>query len=90
MHQLSMLCPEIIDKVNHALGGGTVEDIRFRLGKVQGGEAARKKAAPFKPGRRDLGPEEKAEVEESLRPIKDAEIRERARRLLTTAYSRKV
>ena len=63
MNQLSMLSPEIIRKVNEALGGGErVEELRFRLGRPA---PARNtvKAERFIPKKRRLLPEETRAIE---------------------------
>ena len=87
MNQLSMLSPEIIRKVNEALGGGKVEELRFRLGRPQ---AARKTTKPerFIPKKRRPLPEEMRAMEESLAEIKDEALREKARKLLNASCVR--
>ena len=35
LQQLRFLKPEIIQKINHILGGGAVKDIKFKIGPVE-------------------------------------------------------
>jgi len=87
MNQLSLLAPDIMQKLNAATGEEAVTDLRFRIGKVV--EPGRKKAeGPFVPKRRRLGADDKAEIEAAVEAIPDLELRAAARRLMTEARTR--
>src|SRR5512135_3326167 len=87
MNQLSMLSQTIIAEVNTALGGEEVSELKFRLGKIE--KAAGKKREDERPVKVRLTPEVKAGIEGSVAAIHDAEVREKARRLLIAASTRK-
>ncbi len=86
MNQLSMLSQTIIAEVNAALGGEEVSELKFRLGKIEQ-PAGKKNTEPLV--RVKLTPEMKAGIEGSVAAIHDAEVREKARRLLIAASTRK-
>ncbi len=87
MNQLSMLSQTIIEQVNAALGGEEVSELKFRLGKIE--KAAYRKEEEEKPVKVKLTPEIKEQINSSVAPIHDAELREKARRMLTAASTRK-
>lgn len=79
MQQLSLLRPQIIGKLNSALGEEAVAGIALKLGEVE------RRAASAKPGpvsRRDLGAEELQRIEGYVRAIADQDLRDRLRRLI--------
>jgi predicted nucleic acid-binding Zn ribbon protein len=79
MQQLSLLKPEIIEKLNRLLGGGAVESITLRLGEISPsvrGEAPRPLRAAA------LGQEERSKIEEAVRNISDPTVRDSLRHLM--------
>jgi hypothetical protein len=85
MHQLSMMAPGLVEKINSVMGAGTVEDIKFRSGKLERHDASPAKKEKFIPKRRKLLPQEHKDIEESLASISDKDLREKARRLLESS-----
>ena len=79
MQQLSLLKPEIIEKMNRALGREAVNGITLKLGEVV---PATKKAVEPAPVRAELDQKERAEIEASLRELRDPDIKEIMRHLL--------
>lgn len=78
MQQLSLLKPEILDKVNRGLGKTAIKDIALRLGEV--GARVQPSEGPVK--RTVLGQDECMKIEEYLRGISDADVREAIRRVI--------
>lgn len=85
MHQLSMMAPGLIEKINSVMGDGTVADIKFRSGKLERPDASTVKKEKFIPKKRKLRPQEHVDIEESLASISDKDLREKARRLLESS-----
>ena len=85
MHQLSMMAPGLIEKINTVMGDGTVADIKFRSGKFVRPDASPIKKEKFIPKKRKLSPGERRDIEESLTNISDKDLREKARRLLESS-----
>lgn len=79
MQQLSLLKPEIIEKLNRALGEEAVETITLRIGEID---------LPAAPGREPRPPDasldaaEQRKVEEYVAVIADPEVRESFRRMI--------
>jgi Dna[CI] antecedent DciA-like protein len=79
MQQLSLMKPEIIEKLNRELGGATIADLTMRLGEV---------ALPGEPeadeGSTDvaLSADELDAIERYVRDIGDSETREAIRRVI--------
>ncbi|MBI5190340.1 MAG: DUF721 domain-containing protein [Nitrospirae bacterium] len=88
MNQISMLRLTLVGSINAYLGADTVEDVRFRVGKVAAPGAAKKARAPFVPRRRKVTASEADAIDSAVSGIKDEGVRERARKLLVTACSR--
>jgi predicted nucleic acid-binding Zn ribbon protein len=78
MQQLSLLKPEIIERVNRSLGHNAIRDITLKLGEV----APRGEAAEELSVAADLTRDEREKIEHALREIPDAEIRESVRRVM--------
>ena len=78
MQQLSLLKPEIIEKVNRNLGKETIKDIMLRLGEVE----SRKQASEDPPVRTVLSQDEREKIEDYVREIGDADTREAVRRVI--------
>ncbi|MDA8100660.1 MAG: DUF721 domain-containing protein [Nitrospiraceae bacterium] len=79
MQQLSLLRPEIVAKVNSALGEQAVESITLRMGEVEGPAPARE---VYQPPTGTLAPDEAKKVDESASAIADPELREAFRHLM--------
>jgi len=79
MQQLSLLRPEIVEKLNRSLGENAVEGISLKLGEVnrQGSPAERKAVS-----RRSLGAEERKRIDEYVRAIGDEDLRNRLKHLI--------
>ena len=78
MQQLSLLKPEIIEKVNRSLGREEIQDIMLKLGEV----ASAEKSSDDMPVRAGLDADEREQVEHVARDISDPDIRESFRHLL--------
>ncbi len=78
MQQLSLLKPQIVEKVNTALGKETIKDITLRLGEVESREHLQE--AP--PRRTVLGRDEQGKIEDYVREINDADTRDAVRRVI--------
>jgi len=85
MSQLSMLSPEIIEKINAALEEGAVKELKFCLGTPAKNERE-KKAAPIK--KREISPEEKDAIERATAKIVDKELRSSAKKMLSKSCKR--
>jgi len=78
MQQLSLLKPQIVEKVNRNLGKETIKDIMLRLGEVD----SRNHASEAPPARTALGRDEREKIEGYVREISDTDIREAVRRVI--------
>ena len=78
MQQLSLLKPEIVEKVNRNLGKGTIKDITLRLGEVE----SREQPVEEPPVRVVLDPDERKKIEDYVRGISDTDTREALRRVI--------
>jgi hypothetical protein len=78
MQQLSLLKPQIVEKVNRNLGKETIKDIMLRLGEVE----SRTEPSEGPPVRTVLRPDEREKIAEYVRDIGDADTREAVRRVI--------
>jgi len=78
MQQLSMLKPEIMEKVNRSLGKEVVSDIALRLGEVALPREQKDEARV----RADLSAEDRETIERTVQEISDPEIRDSLRQLI--------
>jgi len=78
MQQLSLLKPEILEKVNRTLGKEAVTDITLRLGEV----GSRDVAAEERPVPLPLDSNELQKIEDYIRAIGDGDTREAVRRVI--------
>jgi predicted nucleic acid-binding Zn ribbon protein len=78
MQQLSLLKPEIIEKVNSTLGKKTINDITLRIGEVE--SRAEPPEAP--PVRNFLSEAEREKIKNHVRGISDPDIREAVSRVI--------
>jgi len=85
MQQLSLLKPEIIEKVNQGLGRQAIKDLALDLGEIG---PVGKQARSSRP-RGELGPEERGKIEAYLAEVRDPEVKEALRRLIEKDFLRK-
>jgi hypothetical protein len=86
MQQLSLLKPEIVEKVNRRLGHNTIRDIMLKLGEL----APRAGEAPEDlPVLADLDRDELEKIEFALQDLHDPEIREAVRRVMEKDFLRR-
>jgi len=79
MQQLSLLKPEIIEKLNRSLGREALKDIMLKLGDV---EAVHEQPAAEDPVGPLLDPDERAKIEQYVGEIADADTRQAVRRVI--------
>jgi predicted nucleic acid-binding Zn ribbon protein len=78
MQQLSLLKPEIVEKVNKTLGMDAIKSISLKLGEVESREQPEEKPA----GQAVLGREDREKIEEYVRGIGDSDTREAVSRVI--------
>lgn len=78
MQQLSLLKPELLEKMNNKLGKDVIREITLKLGEVAS-SAAPEEAPPV---RVSLSREESATIETYLEEIRDPDTREAIRRVI--------
>lgn len=78
MQQLSMMKPEIIEKVNGNLRKEAISDIKLDLGQV--GRATAQRVEHAVTG--ELTAEERVRIEETIAPIQDGDVRQAVRRIM--------
>ncbi len=78
MQQLSLMKPEIMEKLNAGLGRDTIRGITLKLGVVTSSDEGLR---ADKSGRPDLTSDERATIERHVHGIGDGEIREAIRRV---------
>ena len=86
MQQLSLMKPEIIEKLNRDLGRETVKDITLKLGEVP---SAGGKPAEEEPASAALTAEEREKIEQHLQDISDADTRDMLRRVIEKDFRSK-
>jgi predicted nucleic acid-binding Zn ribbon protein len=79
MQQLSLLKPEIIEKVNRGLGKDVVRDIALTLGEVPKAEHTPPLRRSF---RAELTPDERTRIEDAVAEIRDPEVQAAFRRVM--------
>ena len=87
LQQLLFLKPELLAKINGAADGEALTDIVLRVGPVSSpdvGEAASPRLAPAEPGREAVSGETRAEIETTIQPVADPDLRTR----LTALFSK--
>ncbi len=80
MQQLSLLKPEIIEKVNRGFGKEAIKDITLNLGEVAAPERALPEATA--PRGAELSAEEHETVEQYLGEVRDPDLKQVLRRLI--------
>jgi predicted nucleic acid-binding Zn ribbon protein len=78
MQQLSLLKPELMEKVNRTLGKEAVTDITLRIGEVESHDRPSEELPVLAP----LDTKEREKIEDYIRAIGDADIRESVRRVI--------
>lgn len=87
MQQLSLLRPDIIEKLNDALGERAVESIILRIGNVVPKQVGTKKA--IRSAAAVLEPEDREKIEEYVKSINNVEVRESLKRLIERDFQRR-
>jgi predicted nucleic acid-binding Zn ribbon protein len=78
MHQLSLMKPELISRINQRLGADLVKEISLKLGEIES-KPEHAKVEPHEHA--ELTSEDRERVDRSIRDIQDEEMREAFRRL---------
>ncbi|HYA88920.1 MAG TPA: DUF721 domain-containing protein [Nitrospirota bacterium] len=78
MQQLTLLKPEIIEKLNTSLGRAAIKDITLKLGEVMEDHECMPEEAAATP----LGPDERATIEQYVAKIADGATRDAIRRVI--------
>jgi hypothetical protein len=79
MQQLSLLKPEIIEKVNRNLGKDAIKEIALKLGEIVPMKGPQAEEAP---ARLPLNAEEREKIEQYMREVHDPDVREAIRRVI--------
>jgi predicted nucleic acid-binding Zn ribbon protein len=78
MQQLSLLKPELVEKLNHGLGAGSIQDITFKMGTIAPGEKpSLKHASPV-----TLDKDAREKIEQYVQNINDLDVKQTLRRLI--------
>jgi hypothetical protein len=86
MQQLTLMKPEIVEKLNRELGAETVGDMTMRLGEVAPEARPEEDAVPAGV---ELSADERETIEQYLHDIADRETREALRRVVEKDFLRK-
>jgi hypothetical protein len=78
MQQLTLLKPEIIEKLNKSLGKTAIKDITLKLGEIPSDH----EHIPEEPTATPLGPDERATIEQCVAKIADVATRDAIRRVI--------
>ncbi len=87
MQQLSLLRPEIIEKVNAALGRQIIREIGLNIGELSPAGKPRERGERAVPI--ELSPDERAMIERTVNGISNPEVRQALRRLMEKDFSKK-
>ena len=83
MQQLSILRPELVEKLNGMLGGNAVEQVTLRIGEIApAGETLSTAGRPAARPAASLTPEERDAIEHAVNKIADPAVRESFRHLM--------
>ena len=82
MQQLTLLKPEIIEKLNKSLGRTAIKDITLKLGEIR----VDHEHTPEEPPATPLDPEERATIEQYVAKIADVATRDAIRRVIEKDY----
>jgi hypothetical protein len=86
MQQLSLMKPQIIEKVNQLLGRDAIKDIALKLGDV---ELPQTKEAAYRPAPVQLDDETMKQIDGYVKDLDDAETRAALRRLIEKDFQQK-
>jgi len=86
MQQLSLMKPQIIEKVNQMLGRDAIKDITLKLGEV---ELPQKKEPAYRPAPVKLDAETLQQIDGYVKDLDDVETREAFRRLIEKDFQQK-
>ena len=86
MQQLSLMKPQLIEKVNQMLGRDAVKDITLKLGEV---ELPQKKEAAYRPAPVQLGDATMKQIDGYVKDLDDEEMRAALRRLIEKDFQQK-
>jgi predicted nucleic acid-binding Zn ribbon protein len=86
MQQLSLMKPQIIEKVNQMLGREAIKDITLKLGDVQ---LPQKKEPAYRPAPVRLDPETLQQIDGYVKDLDDEETRAALRRLIEKDFQQK-
>jgi hypothetical protein len=79
MQQLSLLKPEIIEKVNRNLGRDAIKEIALKLGEIVPMRGPQTEEAP---ARLPLNAEEREKIEQYVQDVQDPDVRAAIRRVI--------
>ncbi len=85
MQQLSLLKPELIEKVNRGLGEGTITNVTVALGEVKRRSGRREASSPLPP----LSDEERMAIDRYTETVREPEIREAIRKVMEMDWKNK-
>lgn len=85
MQQLTLLKPELIEKVNRGLGEGTITSITVTLGEVKGRSRHGEKLPPLPP----LSDDDRRMIDRYTEAVQEPEIREAIRRVMEMDWKSK-
>jgi len=86
MQQLSLMKPQLIEKVNQMLGRDAIKDITLKLGEV---ELPETKEPAYRPAPVKLDDETMRQIDGYVKDLEDAETREAFRRLIEKDFQQK-
>jgi len=86
MQQLSLMKPQLIEKVNQMLGRDAIKDITLKLGEI---ELPQKKEPAYRPASVKLDAETMQQIDGYVKDLDDAETREAFRRLIEKDFQQK-
>ncbi len=86
MQQLSLMKPQIIEKVNQLLGRDAIKDITLKLGDV---ELPQTKEAAYRPAPVQLDDETVKQIDGYVKDLDDVETRDALRRLIEKDFQQK-
>jgi len=89
MHQLQFLKKEILQKFNGLYGEGSVQSLHFSIGEVPAGQNGIDPVVPISTWKSFLRPRDERLMTDSLADIKDPELRDILRRVMTREISRR-
>ncbi len=86
MQQLSLMKPQIMEKVNQMLGRDAIKDITLKLGEV---EMPQKKEPAYRPAPVQLDDETIQQIDGYVKDLEDEETRDALRRLIEKDFQQK-